>query len=175
MNCKLKFGTILTACGKKTDSGQEMIALGLGSVFCSFFGSMPLTASFSRSSVLSSTGNKTPFASFFNGIPNQRPMCPKSFINLHFFDWRGVIVERIREMNEISCRAGAVILLALSFLMPTFSYIPKSVLGAVIVTSVFPMIEFDEILPLWKGRRKSLFTFHPPTNEPEASLLVSSA
>jgi solute carrier family 26 (sodium-independent sulfate anion transporter), member 11 len=69
------------------------------------------------------------------------------------------MVERIREMNEISCRAGAVILLALSFLMPTFSYIPKSVLGAVIVTSVFPMIEFHEILPLWKGRRKSLFHF----------------
>ena len=55
------------ANGGKTDSTQEMIAVGLGSLFCSFFGCMPLTASFSRSSVLSASGGKTQFANFFNG------------------------------------------------------------------------------------------------------------
>jgi MFS superfamily sulfate permease-like transporter len=45
-----------------------MIAVGAGSIFCSFFGCIPLTASFSRSSVLSASGGKTQFASLFNGI-----------------------------------------------------------------------------------------------------------
>lgn len=53
--------------GAKTDSTQEMIALGAGSIFCSFFGCIPLTASFARSSVLSASGGKTQLASFFNG------------------------------------------------------------------------------------------------------------
>lgn len=48
--------------------------------------------------------------------------------------------------------AGFVILIALSFLMPTFYYIPKSVLGAVIIVAVYSMIEFEEILPMWRGR-----------------------
>jgi hypothetical protein len=52
----------------------------------------------------------------------------------------------------ISVRAGFVILIALSFLMPTFYYIPKSVLGAVIIVAVYSMVEFDEILPMWRGR-----------------------
>ena len=47
---------------------------------------------------------------------------------------------------------GSVILIALSFLMPTFYYIPKSVLGAVIIVAVYSMIEFHEILPMWRGR-----------------------
>jgi MFS superfamily sulfate permease-like transporter len=45
-----------------------MIAVGMGSIFCSFFGCLPLTASFSRSSVMSASGAKTQFANFFNGI-----------------------------------------------------------------------------------------------------------
>lgn len=53
--------------GAKTDSTQEMIALGAGSIFCSFFGCIPLTASFARSSVLAASGGKTQLASFFNG------------------------------------------------------------------------------------------------------------
>lgn len=64
----LSYCAIITGNGKKTDSTQEMIAVGAGSIFCSFFGCIPLTASFSRSSVLSASGGKTQFASLFNGI-----------------------------------------------------------------------------------------------------------
>lgn len=106
--------------GGKTDSTQEMIAVGAGSIFCSFFGCLPLTASFSRSSVMSASGGKTQFANFFNGF---------------------------------------VILIALSLLMPTFYYIPKSVLGAVIIVAVYSMVELDEILPMWRGRRIELIPF----------------
>jgi sodium-independent sulfate anion transporter 11 len=41
--------------------------------------------------------------------------------------------------------------------MPTFYYIPKSVLGAVIIVAVYTMVEFDEILPMWRGRSIRLF------------------
>lgn len=64
----MNFFTFCTGNGVKTDSTQEMIAVGAGSIFCSFFGCIPLTASFSRSSVLSASGGKTQFASLFNGI-----------------------------------------------------------------------------------------------------------
>ncbi|EFX77094.1 hypothetical protein DAPPUDRAFT_321675 [Daphnia pulex] len=106
--------------GAKTDSTQEMIALGAGSIFCSFFGCIPLTASFARSSVLSASGGKTQLASFFN---------------------------------------GCTVLLALAFLMPTFYFIPKTVLAAVIISAVYPMIEYHEILPMWRGRRIELIPF----------------
>jgi len=44
-----------------------MIAVGTGSILGSFFGCIPQTASFSRSSVLSSSGGQTQLASLFNG------------------------------------------------------------------------------------------------------------
>ncbi len=45
-----------------------MIAVGLCSIFGSFFGCFPQTASFSRSSVLSTSGGQTQLANFFNGF-----------------------------------------------------------------------------------------------------------
>jgi sodium-independent sulfate anion transporter 11 len=66
--CFVNENSFSIANGGKTDSTQEMIAVGMGSIFCSFFGCMPLTASFSRSSVMSASGGKTQFANFFNGI-----------------------------------------------------------------------------------------------------------
>ena len=54
--------------GAKTDSTQEIIALGTGSLLGAFFGCIPLTASFARSSVLCASGGRTQLASFFNGI-----------------------------------------------------------------------------------------------------------
>ena len=47
--------------GYKVDTFQEILALGLGNVFGSFFKAIPLTACFGRSAVSSSSGSKTPF------------------------------------------------------------------------------------------------------------------
>lgn len=58
--------------------------------------------------------------------------------------------------NIFSLVPGCVVLFALAFLMPTFYFIPKSILGAVIITAVYPMIEYHEIPSLWRGRRKAL-------------------
>ena len=105
------------AAGRKTDANQEMIALGVANIVGSFFGSMPISASFGRSSVQSSSGVQTPMANIY---------------------------------------AGVLVLLALGFLMPSLSYIPKPILAAVIITSVIFMVEYHELKPMWRGRRNSI-------------------
>ena len=46
----------------KVDTFQEILALGLGNIFASFFKAIPLTGCFARSAVSSSSGSKTPIA-----------------------------------------------------------------------------------------------------------------
>lgn len=49
--------------------------------------------------------------------------------------------------------AGTLVILALAFLMPALSYIPKPILAAVIMSSVIFMVEIHELPLLWRGRR----------------------
>lgn len=56
------------AFGKRTDATQEMIALGMGNILGSFFGAMPITSSFGRSSVQNASGVKTPLSNIYAGI-----------------------------------------------------------------------------------------------------------
>lgn len=58
----------LTAKGKIVDASQEMIALGLCNAFSSFFPSMPITGSFSRSAVNNTSGVQTQLGGAFTGI-----------------------------------------------------------------------------------------------------------
>lgn len=63
---------IATAFGKKNryeiDNSQEMVAIGTANVIGSFFLCYPVTGSFSRSSVQSESGSRTPFAGFYTGL-----------------------------------------------------------------------------------------------------------
>jgi len=45
--------------------------------------------------------------------------------------------------------AGILVLLALGFLTPSFYYIPKASLAAVIISAVIFMIDFGSIIPMW--------------------------
>ncbi|XP_046449213.1 sodium-independent sulfate anion transporter-like [Daphnia pulex] len=56
------------ANGKRTDATQEMIALGVGTILGSLFSSMPVTASFGRSSVQAASGAKTPLTNIYGGV-----------------------------------------------------------------------------------------------------------
>jgi sodium-independent sulfate anion transporter 11 len=47
---------------------QELIAVGLGNIFGSFFGSWPVTGSFSRSAISSQSGSKSPLTAFFTSF-----------------------------------------------------------------------------------------------------------
>lgn len=54
---------------------------------------------------------------------------------------------------------GILVLFALAFLMPSLAYIPKAVLAAVIITSVIFMVEYEEVMPMWRSRRVELLPF----------------
>ncbi|XP_032596070.1 sodium-independent sulfate anion transporter isoform X2 [Drosophila grimshawi] len=54
--------------GKIVDASQEMIALGMCNVFSSFFSSMPITGSFTRSAINNASGVKTTLGGAFTGI-----------------------------------------------------------------------------------------------------------
>lgn len=51
---------------------------------------------------------------------------------------------------------GGLVLIALTLLAPTFRYIPKSTLSAVIINAVFSMIDYEIIPKLWKTKRSDL-------------------
>ncbi|EZA61749.1 Sodium-independent sulfate anion transporter [Ooceraea biroi] len=50
------------------DATQEMLTLGLCNVIGSFFHSMPVTGSFSRSAVNNASGVRTPLGGMYTGI-----------------------------------------------------------------------------------------------------------
>lgn len=57
----------LSAKGKTVDATQEMIALGVSNILGSFFSSIPVTGSFTRTAVNSASGVKTQFGGIFTG------------------------------------------------------------------------------------------------------------
>lgn len=57
----------VSAKGKTVDATQEMIALGVSNIFSSFFSSMPITGSFTRTAVNNASGVKTPLGGVFTG------------------------------------------------------------------------------------------------------------
>lgn len=54
---------------------------------------------------------------------------------------------------------GILVILALAFLMPSLAYIPRPILAAVIITSVIFMVEYEEIMPMWRSRKIELLPF----------------
>ncbi|XP_076655669.1 sodium-independent sulfate anion transporter [Halictus rubicundus] len=54
--------------GQTLDATQEMLTLGLCNIAGSFFHSMPVTGSFSRSAVNNASGVRTPFGGIYTGI-----------------------------------------------------------------------------------------------------------
>ncbi|XP_066587801.1 sodium-independent sulfate anion transporter-like isoform X2 [Prorops nasuta] len=54
--------------GQTLDATQEMLTLGLCNLVGSFFHSMPVTGSFSRSAVNNASGVRTPFGGLYTGI-----------------------------------------------------------------------------------------------------------
>lgn len=61
------FFLIFLAKGKIVDASQEMVALGLCNVLSSFVSSMPITGSFTRTSINNSSGVKTPLGGAVTG------------------------------------------------------------------------------------------------------------
>lgn len=51
---------------------------------------------------------------------------------------------------------GVMVLLALAFLTPAFTYIPKSTLAAVIMCAVIHLIDYSIVMPLWRSKKIDL-------------------
>jgi len=64
----LAIAKFYTAPSQKMDASQEITALGLCNFIGSFIGSMPVTASFGRSAINSSSGVRTPFGGCITGL-----------------------------------------------------------------------------------------------------------
>ncbi|MCL6266954.1 SulP family inorganic anion transporter [Flagellimonas myxillae] len=96
------------------DANQELRALGLSNLLGSFFQSIPVSGSFSRTAVNDQAGAKTGMSLVFSGL----------FI------------------------AGTLL-----FLTPLFYNLPTAVLGAIIMVSVFGLIDFKYPLTLWRHRK----------------------
>lgn len=58
---------IVTASGQIIDASQELLTLSFCNVFGSFFSSMPITGSFSRSAVNHASGVQTPLGGVYTG------------------------------------------------------------------------------------------------------------
>jgi len=48
--------------------------------------------------------------------------------------------------------SGAMVLMALGFLIPTFAYIPKAALAGVIICAVIFMVEYEMVPLLWRTK-----------------------
>lgn len=107
------------ASGEIIDATQELLTLSMCNVFGSFFSSIPITGSFSRSAVNHASGVQTPTGGIFTAI---------------------------------------LVILALGFLTPYFAYIPKASLGAVIISAVIFMIEYEIVKPMWRSSKKDLIS-----------------
>ena len=59
---------VLSAPSRQVDASQELIALGSCQIVGSFFGSMPVTASFGRSAVNAASGARTTFNGIITGL-----------------------------------------------------------------------------------------------------------
>lgn len=88
--------------GYRPDEFWESFAIGLSNVIGSYFGSFPVTGSFSRTALNASTGVKTTFGGIITSL---------------------------------------IVIVALSFMLPVFHFIPKAALGAIIVCAAAGMFE----------------------------------
>ncbi|XP_071444571.1 sodium-independent sulfate anion transporter-like [Hetaerina americana] len=70
------------ANGKVVEATQEMVALGFCNIFGSFFRSMPVNGSFSRSAVSNASGVRTPLAGIYTGI---MVLLALSFLTPYFY------------------------------------------------------------------------------------------
>lgn len=110
--------------GYLINSNQELISIGSSNFMGSFFSSIPISASFSRSAASEESGVQTAAANWVTAI---------------------------------------IVVLTLLLFTPVFYFLPMPVLAAIIVVSVFGLIDIQEVKFLAKTRRSeggiAVFTF----------------
>jgi len=59
---------LLDPSGQKSDANKDLIAIGIGNIFCGFLGGLPMISEVARSSNNLSNGARTRWANFFHGF-----------------------------------------------------------------------------------------------------------
>ena len=63
--------------------------------------------------------------------------------------------------HVVFCFLGGVVVLALAVLTPSFHYIPKTSLAAIIISAVLTMVDYRSVYVLWRVRSMlKLFVEH---------------
>lgn len=115
--------------------------MGLCNVVGSFFHSMPVTGSFSRSAVNNTSGVRTPLGGIYTGNYEIFTIIKRN---------DEIKKKKKKENSNVFLIAGILVILALSLLTPYFYYIPRATLSSVIVCAVVFMIEVNILRPIWK-------------------------
>ena len=131
---------ICTAKGAKIDANQEMISIGVSNILGSFFGSYPVTGSFSRTTINAGSGVRTPFGGIYTGLHHDT-----NTIAMY-------MVLRILFYFKI----GSLVLLSLTVLTPYFYFIPKSALAAIIISAMIFMIDIDLVKKIFRTKSRCL-------------------
>lgn len=129
------------AQGKSVDATQELIAIGLANVGSSFVQAFPGTGSLSRSAVYHASGVRTPMSGLYAGM-----LYKDLLINL---STKKILI------HAFSSYIGLLVILALLFLTPYFSYIPRASLAAIIISAVVFMVEVKVIKPMWRTKSEN--------------------
>jgi len=118
-----------------------MISIGVSNILGSFFGSYPVTGSFSRTTINAGSGVRTPFGGIYTGV------CLTLMIT----------AKPIR-MYEYCFyfKIGLLVLLSLTILTPYFYYIPKSALAAIIISAMIFMIDIDLVKKILRTKSNIL-------------------
>lgn len=51
-----------------------------------------------------------------------------------------------------SLYAASLVILALLFLAPGIFYIPKATLGAIVISAIIFVVQYDKVLPIWRTK-----------------------
>ena len=86
--------------GYRADPNQEIVALGVTNIIAPFFGAIPATGSFSRSSIKSRSGVKTPLAGFFTAFVVLLAICfvTPAFYFIPSATLSGIIIASITDL-----------------------------------------------------------------------------
>lgn len=113
----MSLGKVFSSTGQH-EPNKELVAIGASNLGGSFFQSIPISGSFSRTAVNAQAGAETPLSDVF---------------------------------------AATVIGLTLIFLTPLFRLLPLPILAAIVVVACFNLINVEELVYLFKTKRRDGF------------------
>lgn len=123
-----------------------MLTLSLCNILASFFHSMPICGAFTRSAVSNASGVRTPFSNFYSG----RYLLYNLQFEISIYEVSRYFYMIAKNLHVFISFSALITIFALTFLTPSFRFIPKTTLAAVLIAAVIFLVDIQIITPLWK-------------------------